>query len=196
MKNYDFVIRVTRRQVDVIQAALDAYARLKLGQIKQALTGVFDDREFNGTSFDVSCESLRTIVFRTDPDNTPPKNPEGEDGQVAHEIYGVIRHELWKREPDAPKHVVSADRPLQYTHEPFVIFEDVAPDEKYPSDFYSMVLNIIEGAMRGDTDKVEAFARLLADKIEATGNRSTAERFRRAANGDPGVRIIPMESAG
>lgn len=57
---------------------------------------------------------------------------------------------------------------------------------------YSEVLRIIEGATRGDIRKVQSYANLLADKLEADGDKTTAQRIRKVAAGDAGAQIIPL----
>lgn len=54
---------------------------------------------------------------------------------------------------------------------------------------YSEVLRIIEGATRGDLQKVQNYAFLLADKVEGDGDKATADRIRKVASGNAGARI-------
>ncbi len=49
---------------------------------------------------------------------------------------------------------------------------------------FGTMLRIIEGGMRGDIKKVENYAHLLADKVEADGYIETAFRIRKIANGE------------
>jgi SpoVK/Ycf46/Vps4 family AAA+-type ATPase len=47
--------------------------------------------------------------------------------------------------------------------------------------YLTELLNLVEAAIAGDRKKGAAYARLLADKLEETGERKAAERVRRAA---------------
>src|SRR5580658_769837 len=47
--------------------------------------------------------------------------------------------------------------------------------------YLTELLNLVESAANGDRKKGVAYSRLLADKLEATGERKAADRIRRAA---------------
>lgn len=60
----------------------------------------------------------------------------------------------------------------------------------------SEVFRIVEGATRGDLAKVEAYAGLLADKLDEDGEENSAKWLRQIIEGKAGARIIPLESSG
>lgn len=124
---HKFKLEVSERQVYIIQEALDLYGRLLFGQIEPALWSLFISKGIDRDEFEKACEKLKSIVFPHLPKNTAerPKDRNGEKLQVAFEMHGVIRHEIWKRKEDAPKHVVAADLPLHYSSEALIKFEDV-----------------------------------------------------------------------
>jgi SpoVK/Ycf46/Vps4 family AAA+-type ATPase len=53
--------------------------------------------------------------------------------------------------------------------------------------YLTELLNLVEAAKNGDRKKGTAYARLLADKLEAAGERKAADRIRRAAAAPNGV---------
>jgi hypothetical protein len=69
----------------------------------------------------------------------------------------------------------------------------VAPEAKPRSRHLSEVFRIVEGATRGDKDKVKAYAHLLADKLEEDGEANSAKWLRQIADGKPGARIVAHE---
>lgn len=127
-----FKLEVTTRQLHILQEATDVYARLLFGQIEQSLWQLFISKDIDREKFDKACDELKKIVFPGVPRNSAvrPKNEEGENFQVAFEIHDVIRHELWKRADNPPKHVVSADPPMQYSKEPLMKLSDITEGKK------------------------------------------------------------------
>jgi hypothetical protein len=68
-----------------------------------------------------------------------------------------------------------------------------APRPKRPH--YGEVLRIIEGATRGDRQKVLNYSNFLADKVEEDGDKVTADRIRKVAAGNAGLIIKPAEES-
>jgi hypothetical protein len=58
----------------------------------------------------------------------------------------------------------------------------------------SEVFRIVEGATRGDKEKVRNYAHLLADKLEADGEANSAKWLRQIADGNAGACIIAHQS--
>lgn len=54
----------------------------------------------------------------------------------------------------------------------------------------SEVFRIVEGVTRADFDKVNRYARLLADKLEEDGETNSARWLRRILDGKAGARIV------
>jgi SpoVK/Ycf46/Vps4 family AAA+-type ATPase len=61
--------------------------------------------------------------------------------------------------------------------------------------YLTELLNLVEAAASGDRRKGVSYARLLADKLEASGERKAADRVRRAAAGANGT-ASPVTAAG
>jgi uncharacterized Zn finger protein (UPF0148 family) len=59
----------------------------------------------------------------------------------------------------------------------------------------SEVFRIVEGATRGDSEKVKAYAGLLADKLEEDGEANSAKWLRQIIEGNAGARIVAHEQA-
>jgi hypothetical protein len=62
--------------------------------------------------------------------------------------------------------------------------------------YLTELLNVVEAAASGDRKKGVSYARLLADKLEAAGERKAADRIRRAAAGGNGTASPVTAAAG
>jgi len=57
----------------------------------------------------------------------------------------------------------------------------------------SEVFRIVEGATRGDMEKVRNYAGLLAEKLEADGEANSAKWLRQIVEGKAGAHIVPHD---
>jgi hypothetical protein len=57
--------------------------------------------------------------------------------------------------------------------------------------YLSEVFRIVEGATRGDMDKVRNYAGLLAEKLEEDGEANAAKWLRQIVEGNAGARMVP-----
>lgn len=118
-----FALEVTERHMNIIIEATDLYQRLLDGHIEHALWNLFISRDIDHDRFSELCRSLKTLVY-------PDLAPNGyftagwKDGdsrlqkaQLGYEIQAMIRHELWKRDENAPRHTTSASEPLHCSTE-------------------------------------------------------------------------------
>ena len=126
-----YALKVSERQLDVIREALDLFHRLLDGHIEESLKTLFMSRELDYDEFSEICGKLKKLVF---PELFPngyysvgwyAGSPQRQMMQIAYEIEAKIRHEKWKRNPNAPRHITSASPPLRYSAEPFVELEDI-----------------------------------------------------------------------
>lgn len=60
----------------------------------------------------------------------------------------------------------------------------------------SEVFRIVEGATRGDLQKVKSYAGLLADKLEEDGEANSARWLRQIVEGKAGAQIVPHDGRG
>lgn len=67
------------------------------------------------------------------------------------------------------------------------------PQPPAKSCHLSEVFRVVEGALRGDSEKVKAYAGLLADKLEEDGEENSARRLRQIIEGKAGARIVARE---
>jgi len=137
-EDQNYTLTVTRHQAGVIQDALEAYARLRMGQINTVITDAFLDRyankEYPGFTYDVVqqlCGELKKQIF---PELFPGAYygvgakvyPERD---VAWDVHSVIRHRLaWDRLADEGKekpdfYGVQYNQPMRFSGEPLAIFK-------------------------------------------------------------------------
>jgi hypothetical protein len=125
---------VSERQMNIIQAALDLFCRLLMGQFNSSLWNLFISRDLDHDAFERKCDELKLMVFPElhlheyygvgwKDDSRQQKM------QIAYEIEAVVRHELWKRQEKPDRYVTSAYPPLHYSDEPFIRLEDVKPED-------------------------------------------------------------------
>lgn len=62
-------------------------------------------------------------------------------------------------------------------------------------DYLLEVLKIVEGGMRGDSEKVKAYASQLAERLEAAGDSRAGSSIRRALGGPGGLRQLGLNRA-
>lgn len=61
------------------------------------------------------------------------------------------------------------------------------------ADYLNEVFRIVEGAMRGDAKKVQAYGKMLAAKLEADGQSDSARWLRNILEGNAGAQIKPTD---
>ena len=131
-----YSIQVSEKQMNIIREALDLFHRLLDGHIEDALWNLFISREVERDEFSDVCRELKKILFPELYSNQLygvgryDDNPHLQKMQIAYEIEAKLRHELWKRDLNAPRHVTSATPPLRYSNEPFVELEEINDDRK------------------------------------------------------------------
>lgn len=77
-------------------------------------------------------------------------------------------------------------------HNRDVLARDIALPQPPPKVCHlSEVFRIVEGATRGDMDKVRNYAGLLADKLEEDGEANSAKWLRQIVEGKAGAQIKP-----
>jgi len=59
----------------------------------------------------------------------------------------------------------------------------------------SEVARIIQGGLTGNKEKVRSYALLYAEKLEADGHDSSAQRIRALVNNPDGLKIKPLEAS-
>ena len=131
----NYTIHLTEKQVVVIKAALEDYFRTRMGQFFDlpddlAFDGydrkTHDDIEFNEriARRDAGKALLDAAYKLMHPKWDLPKS---EDSLIAQDMWGEIKHALWKQRPQADKDAipwcVDADKPLHLSGEPRIKVE-------------------------------------------------------------------------
>lgn len=131
-----YTLQITERQLNIIREALDLYHRLLDGHIENELWGLFSRRDIDHEEFSVVCRRLKEIIFPELAWNAyygvgwKENDRRQQASQIGYEIEAMIRHELWKRDPDAPRYVTSASEPLHYSTEEFVKLEELENERR------------------------------------------------------------------
>lgn len=103
-----YTLTITLKQAQVMQDALEAYARMKMGQINSVITDSFLDRyasqdypDFNWDNVNRLCGELKRVIF---PELLHPNSYYGVGAKnypqrdIAWDLHSVIRHRLaWDR---------------------------------------------------------------------------------------------------
>ncbi len=129
-----FRMTLNKRQLRAIMVAMEEYFRIRMnqwGDVADCLAGMGVDfskeNPLHDQIFDRyihrrdSCRSVLETAGRIAMENQVCNKTE--EMLVAEDIWGVIRHELWKMERNHPLHTVDAYPPLHCSDEPFVKIE-------------------------------------------------------------------------
>lgn len=128
---HEYLMAVTKTHLHLIAAATDLYCFLLLGKIEHPLWQLYTSRDIDHDDFAEACGKLKQIVFPELDRNSwygvgwKPGDNSQNNSQIAYEIQAMIRHELWKRQPNPDKSVVSSDQPLHYSPEALIKIEDI-----------------------------------------------------------------------
>lgn len=122
-------IELTEAQMRMLMKACEVYFRERIGQFNEiaedvALATVEKRKEsFNSAVIMRDCtrEILET-AYRMNVDSHGKEVYDSlrEMGEPYWEMYTVMRHELWKNNPNRPSYTVDADEPMQVSEFPLI----------------------------------------------------------------------------
>ncbi len=128
-------LKVTDRQLGIIQSALELYDRLLMGQIESSLWRHFISRDIEPEAFGEACRKLKQIIFPELSQNSfygvgwREGDSRQNRSQTAYEIEGMIRHLEWKRKPDREPYLTCASPPLHYSTESLIELDVIEKSE-------------------------------------------------------------------
>jgi len=130
-------IKVNETQAGIIKQALDFYSRFLMGQFERIddlmmWKSNYSKDQQKSERLNALISEMRDIIY---PELNGyahwgifnPKCPE--ESKVAYDVIQVLRHELWKLDPDKRYSTVDAGRPIQSSEEELcrvdIVVEDV-----------------------------------------------------------------------
>lgn len=123
MNPLKYELQVTERHLHLIKFATELACFLLFGKLENPLWQLWDTKDVDPDKFSEACEMLKKIVFPELGRNSnygvgwSENKPYLNKAQIFYEIEAMIAHELWKRNPNAPKGTVASGPPLHYSDE-------------------------------------------------------------------------------
>lgn len=130
-----YSLEITERQLNIIRDALELYHRLLGGHIEHSLWNLFISTDIDHYEFSDACRVLKKIIFPELANNGYygvgwNDETRQQKNQIGYEIEAMIRHELWKRSPDAPRYVTCSSPPLHYSTEELIKLEEKQDEQQ------------------------------------------------------------------
>lgn len=125
-----YILELNENQIRLVKDSLEEYFRIRMGQwrdLAESLASknidlsadnphhekIFDRYLTEREAVERVLKSAGDILWRA-----PYDNPKSEDQLIAEDIWQVIRHELWKDNPDRNDWCVDSREPLRVSREP------------------------------------------------------------------------------
>lgn len=132
-----FEMRLNKRQLQVLSSACDHYSRILCGQLDVGLEDAIEkgiEREYTTATFDKKFEirdnvrdkidEIKMLVWNMGRGASHGVNYD-DDSDLLFDIHQVLRHHLWKMNPNRPSHVNSATQGFPFGKEPFVTIKTI-----------------------------------------------------------------------
>ena len=99
----NYTLTFNKKQMEIMEQALHTFARLQVGQLSTAMESITFFSDVKDKLNETQQEWLDQLTLYEHNE----MHGHTEDGNVAWDIYQVLRHQSWKDNDCKPKHVVS-----------------------------------------------------------------------------------------
>ena len=101
MKKY--TLTISKKQLEIMEQALHSYARMQVGQLTTALDPVTWNDEIKSKLNETQQGWLNQLTLYEHNE----MHGHTEESEIAWDVYQVLRHQLWKENPNRTKHSVT-----------------------------------------------------------------------------------------
>jgi len=103
--NKKYTLTFNKKQLNIMQEALHSFARMQVGQLMTAMESITFYSDIKDKLNQVQKDWLGQLTLY----DHNEMHGHTDDGNVAWDIYKVLRHQAWKDAGSTPKNVVSSD---------------------------------------------------------------------------------------